>query len=177
MSSFLTGTAHLLHTSPIPKGVLIEEAIAKLHDHEFLIRCDTHMSKFEPLKAEDGESTKDSGLPEGIEPLGPTSFYSVTDIVHTLPAGLWDSNVVSTWELTSLANGTFVRIRSPLSVVLDTIWSIRGGADGSLELVQDVTIRSPRLLVPVVKSQCANDWKPIHANTIAGITKKEPKTT
>lgn len=54
-----------------------------------------------------------------------TSCYRVTDIVHAIPAGIWDTNVVSTYELTKIRDGIFVRIRSPLSTMLETFWEIR----------------------------------------------------
>ena len=91
----------------------------------------------------------------------------MTDLVHTLPAGLWDSNVVSTYEITNIANGLFVRILSPMSVAMDTIWTIKAGEEeGSLELVEDVSINCSRLLVGTVKGLCESGWAKIHAKMI-----------
>ncbi len=73
--------------------------------------------------------------------------------------------MVSTYEFTDTEDGVFVRIRSPLSVVLDTIWTIKG-EDGDLEMVEDANISCSRLLVGVVKSQCENGWAKIHAKMI-----------
>ncbi|KAL2259359.1 hypothetical protein VTK26DRAFT_6984 [Humicola hyalothermophila] len=97
--------------------------------------------------------------------------YRVTDVVHAIPAGIWDTNVVSTYEFVDVRDGVFVRIRSPLSVVMETFWEVRAversGEEGDgkevPELVEDVTIRCSRLLVGLVKKECENGWKKIHA--------------
>ncbi len=121
------------------------------------------MTKFE--KVPDKKPTVP--IPESVKPTGSgEDTYSVTDLVHAVPAGLWDSNVVSVYEFTDTEDGVFVRIRSPLAVVLDTIWTITG-EDGSLEMVEEATIVCSRLLVSFVKSQCEGGWEEIHAKMIA----------
>ena len=108
-----------------------------------------------------------SDLQQDREP----TCYSVTDRVHTLPAGLWDSDVVSTYEFLNTVSGVFVRIRSPLNVVMETEWIVRrkssGEEDGEesqeWELVEDVMIKCSRFLVGVVKSTCESGWEGIHA--------------
>ncbi|KAK4105905.1 hypothetical protein N658DRAFT_417058 [Parathielavia hyrcaniae] len=106
---------------------------------------------------------------EAMMPL--TTCYRVTDVVHAVPAGIWDTNVVSTYEFTDIRDGVFVRIRSPLSIVMDTFWEVRevdGDGDGEgLELVEDMTISCSRLLMGLVRGQCENGWGKIHAKMIA----------
>ena len=121
------------------------------------------LSKLEPL-----ETDAAPAVPDGIKPLGVTKCFRVTDIVHTLPAGVWDSNVISTYEFSNVADGVFVRIRSPLSVVMDTVWRIEG-PPGRLELVEQVTVRCSRLLLPIVKSQLEGVWTGIHKKMIARV--------
>ncbi|KAH6650295.1 hypothetical protein F5144DRAFT_555830 [Chaetomium tenue] len=127
---------------------------------------------------------------EGEAPETVPECYRVTDIVHAIPAGIWDTNVVSVFEITDIEEGWFVRIRSPLSVVMETFWRVRevaGGAGGAgagesgdedgeggegeagpgLELVEEITISCSRLLMGIVKSQCENDWKQIHGKMVA----------
>jgi hypothetical protein len=115
-----------------------------------------------------GEEKKEEGKGEEVLP----TCYRVTDIVHAIPAGIWDTNVVSTYEFTDIRDGLFVRIRSPLSVVMDTFWEVGevdGDGDGEkgLELVEDVTIQCSRLLIGIVRGQCENGWEKIHAKMIA----------
>ena len=155
----------MLHSSTLPQGTTTEQAIRLLlHDHEFFLRCDPHLVKFESITP---EADKKPTLPDAIEGTGETRCYKVTDLVHTLPAGLWDSNVVSTYEMTNLSNGVFVRILSPMSVAMDTIWTIRDGPeDGSLELVEDVNINCSKLLIGTVKGLCESGWGKIHAKMI-----------
>jgi hypothetical protein len=150
----------MVHSSKLPETTTTEQAIAMLRDHEFFLHCDPHMSKFQLV-----ETDSPPPIPEKIKGLGETKSYQVTDVLHTLPAGLWDSNVVSTYEFTDISDGLFVRIRSPLSVVMETVWTIKG-EDGQLELVEDVSINCSRLLVGVVRSQCESGWQKIHEKMI-----------
>ena len=161
----LNGTATVLHSSKLPQGTTKEQAIKLLlHDHEFFLRCDPHLVKFESIEPEKDQT---STLPETLQKTDEMKCYKVTDLVHTLPAGLWDSNVVSTYEMTNIADGLFVRIKSPMSVVMDTIWTIRAGeAEGSVELVEDVSINCSKLLVGTVKGLCESGWSKIHAKMI-----------
>ena len=51
--------------------------------------------------------------------------------------------------------------------IVDTIWTIKPGEEeGSLELVEDVTISCSRLLVGTVKGLCESGWSKIHAKMI-----------
>ncbi|KAK3955969.1 hypothetical protein QBC32DRAFT_332141 [Pseudoneurospora amorphoporcata] len=47
--SLLSTKAQLLHKSPIPPKTTREQAIELLQDHEFLLSCDPHLAKCEPL--------------------------------------------------------------------------------------------------------------------------------
>lgn len=86
------------------------------------------------------------------------------DRVHALPAGLWDSDAVSTSEMVNLERGVFVRLRSPLSIVMETVWEVREveGGDGELEVVEESVISCSRFLAGIVKGQCEANWKAIH---------------
>lgn len=208
----LTGKANVLHTTPLPSGVTRAAGVAMLHDLEFFLRCDPHMADFQEVpvmpaseagavpvesapadKAED-TTTKGSSppapvpapaIPEHITPLAGTSpkVYRVVDVVHALPAGIWDSKVESVYEFTATSAGVFVRIRSPLNVVMETLWEIRDAkpenapAEGTttagttdangLVIAEDVEISCSRLLISVVKSQCEANWKGIHGKMVA----------
>lgn len=175
----LNGTAKVLHKTTLPAGTTRAQGVAMLHDHAFFLSCDPHLIKFSELKADDPRVTaaKDAGkrppLPERVPPMvavpGRTRrFYEVHDLVHNLPMGLWDSNVVSTCEMTDIEGGLFVRLHSPMGVVMDTFWGIapvEGAAEGeaeAFELVEEITISASRLLVGLVKSLCEGGWQKIH---------------
>lgn len=150
-----------MHSSKLPPKASRSQAIAMLHDHTFFLNCDPHLSESKPLNP-----ITPAEIPDTVKPARPTKSYSVTDIVHTIPAGLWDSKVVSTYEITDTADGLFVRIKSPLSIVMDTVWEIREVEGGGLELFENIEIRCSRLLVGVVKSQCEGGWELIHAKML-----------
>jgi len=170
------GTANLTHATPVPVGVTRAAVLAMLRDHEAFLRCDPHMTSFTAVPG--GFSTP-ATLPEALEPLrqGDTQCFSVVDKVAALPAGLWDKELVSENEFTNLADGLFVRLRSPLSVGMETRWTVRGGEEeggegvekAPLELVEEVTISCSRFLVGIVKGQCEAGWKGIHAKMLGGI--------
>lgn len=159
-----------MHSSKLPKGATKEQAIQLLlHNHEFFLECDPHLVKFQPITPETAPV-----VPEEVKGLAEPKTYQVTDLVHTLPAGLWDSNVVSTYEMTNIADGVFVRIKSPMSVVMDTIWTIQGEGE-ELELVEDVAIRCSKLLVGTVKGLCESGWSKIHAKMLAKLESEVSK--
>lgn len=156
-----------------------------LHDHAFFLSCDPHLTKFSELNADDPRVAKDAKkqpqpppLPERVPPMvavagRPRRFYEVHDLVHNLPGGLWDSNVVSTCEMTDVESGLFVRLHSPMGVVMDTCWEIApvDGAEGeAFELVEEITISASRLLVGLVKSLCEGGWQKIHDKMMERLT-------
>ncbi|KXX78711.1 hypothetical protein MMYC01_204580 [Madurella mycetomatis] len=185
----------MVHSSRLPKGTTRSQALAMLSDYEFFLSCDPHLDKFESIPNPETELNPPPTLPDSVKSQlrhpppsqssppeaasdsAPTPVcYRVTDIVHAIPAGIWDTNVVSTYEFTDIRDGVFVRIRSPLSIVMDTFWEVREvdgeGEDQGLELVEDLTIRCSRLLVGIVKGQCEDGWERIHAKMIARLERE-----
>jgi hypothetical protein len=153
-----------------------------VQDHEHFIKCDPHMISYKtkpppppPQSPSDSGATPAPPAPlpawvadkwKPVDAARPPVVYEVTDRIHALPAGLWDSDVVSTSEFWDLEGGVFVRLHSPLSVLMETVWSVRDAEGGGLELVEDVVISCSRLLVGVVKGQCESNWKGIHGNVV-----------
>ncbi|KAL1895198.1 hypothetical protein Sste5346_005343 [Sporothrix stenoceras] len=183
--SFFNTTANLRHTSPLPAGTDKAAAIkTMLQDHKAFIQCGPHSVDCEVVG--DDEASKlaatalashaknEHPLPDSVREVleSPTKekgslkfgVYRVTDLVQTLPAGLWDSKVVSTYEMTDTPAGVYVRIRSPMSIVMDTTWTIIDGEDGKLELVEEIVIYCSRLLIGTVKGLCEGGWQQIHTN-------------
>ncbi|KAF4981071.1 hypothetical protein FZEAL_3047 [Fusarium zealandicum] len=158
-------TAQIRHTSAIPSGIPAPRGIEMLHDHDFFLHCDPHMIKYEGLPT---PSDPAPTVPEtlGINPVAPAKCYSVTDRMHTLPAGLWDSDVVSTVEFFDLDNGLFVRMRGPMGMLMETVWHIQQAEDGSCEMVEDIVISCSRLMIGVVKSSCETGWKGVHSKML-----------
>ncbi|ROW12207.1 hypothetical protein VMCG_00349 [Cytospora schulzeri] len=154
--SFFNTSASLVHSSKLPNQVSQKQGITMLHDHEFFMQCNPHMEEFDVIG-----QVSDAALPDGIEAQSPTTSYKVIDKVATLPKGIWDSTVESTYEFTNTELGLFVRIKSPLNVVMDTVWEIRE-SDSGLELVEDSNIKCSRLLIGVVKSLNEGGWSHIH---------------
>ncbi|PNY26584.1 Uncharacterized protein TCAP_03489 [Tolypocladium capitatum] len=160
-------TATAQHVTPMPAGIAPEKGVELLQDHELFIQCDPHMVKYEPTDTAWGpEPTLPDG--RGVKAVAAPKCYQVTDKVHALPAGLWDSDVVSTYEFINIERGVFVRVRSPLNTSMETVWEIRESAseDGGWELVEDVVIKCSRFLVGIVKNTCETGWKGIHEKMV-----------
>ena len=171
-TSVFSGVGHISHSSKLPEGATKEQAIAMLSDHIFFLHCDPHLQKYDTLTP-DAPPEVPEAIQAKIRGNKGTEVYQVTDLVHTIPAGLWDSNVVSTYEITDITDGLFVRIRSPLSIVMDTVWEIKEGEDGKLELAETITIKCSRFLLGIVTSQCEGGWQKIHAKMLGKLEEKE----
>ena len=159
-------TATVQHVSALPAGVTPEKGVELLQGHEFFIQCDPHMINYEPMDTPAGSVQPTIPGGRGVAAVAAPKCYQVTDKVHALPAGLWDSDVVSTYEFINTEKGVFVRIRSPLNVSMETVWEIRQTENGKWEMVEDVVIKCSRLLVGIIKSTCETGWKGIHEKMI-----------
>ena len=163
----------MLHVTPIPRVVSASKGIELLQGYDFFIKCDPHMIKYEALPNQP-EPSPSIPADRGHVAKGSPKCYQVTDKVHALPAGLWDSDVVSTYEFINIEKGVFVRIRSPLNVTMESVWEIKEGPEGGLVLSEDILIKCSRLLVPVVKSTCESGWQGIHEKMLAKL-QEEPQ--
>ncbi|KAI2615626.1 hypothetical protein GGR54DRAFT_259842 [Hypoxylon sp. NC1633] len=183
--SFFTGTTKLVNASPIPSTVSKEAAVALLHDHAFFLQCDPHyvshraLPQTLPANTENDAETvadrvaaarREYQLPATLEPLGEPAV-KLYEVVDHLPNPVWSSSVVSKEEFVDVADGLWVRIRSPLAVVMETRWFVRErkGGDGEglgLELVEDLDISCSKLLLGIVKAQVVGNWEGIHKKLI-----------
>ncbi|QPC66061.1 hypothetical protein HYE67_008292 [Fusarium culmorum] len=157
-------TAQIQHISPVPAGTAVPKAVEMLHDHVFFLQCDPYMTKHEALPTPKPAPSITDTLE--LKPVGQPKCYSVTDRVHTLPAGLWDSDVVSTYEFINLERGVFVRTRGPMGLVLETVWEIEETTDGGSKIVENVTISCSRLMLGMIKSSCETGWKGVHGKML-----------
>ncbi|ATY60467.1 hypothetical protein A9K55_006680 [Cordyceps militaris] len=165
MSSWFNTTSTLRHVSTVPKGLPASKLAQGLQNHENYIKHNPHMAKYEAIATPTDPAPT---IPEarGVAATGEPDCYRVTDKIHTLPAGLWDSDVVSTYEFINVDNGVFVRIRSPMNVMMESLWLVKDAEDGKVELVEEQVITASRLLMGTVKSMSETGWEGIHASMI-----------
>ncbi|KAH7402259.1 hypothetical protein DE146DRAFT_754849 [Phaeosphaeria sp. MPI-PUGE-AT-0046c] len=160
-SATLRTTATLHHVSPLPPGTAREEAIKALHNHDMLIRLDPEHAHYEALPT-------DAAIPEAKR-------YKITDHMHALPKGIWDSTVTFEAEMTDTEDGILWIIKAPLGLVQRTTWRCLRtesladedkqaveGATSEWSLVEDVEIAANRLLVGTVKGKCEANWPGAH---------------
>ena len=152
-----TGTLH--HRTRLPASTTREQAIALLRDHDFLIHLDPELSHYETV-----EPSPDANPA--------TKFYKVTDIMHTLPKGLWDSTVTFDSEIMDIENGCDWIVRAPLGIYQRSKWVIEDAQDSEGEAgtklcrVEDIAITCSRLLVGTVKSKCQANFPGIHGKFV-----------
>lgn len=158
-------TSTLVHVSAIPEGIPASKLAEGLQNHVNYLKHNPHMAKYEPIATPTDPAPT---IPDarGASATGKPDCYRVTDKVHTLPAGLWDSDVVSTYEFIDVEKGVFVRIRSPMSVMMESLWLVKETEDGKAELVEEQVITASRLLMSTVKSMSEAGWNDIHASMI-----------
>ncbi|KAM3522100.1 hypothetical protein NHJ13051_005855 [Beauveria bassiana] len=165
MSSWFNTTSTLRHVSAIPEGIPASKLVQGLQNHENYIKHNPHMAKYEAIVAP-ADPAPTIPAARGVTATGEPDCYRVTDKVHTLPAGLWDSDIVSTYEMIDVRDGVFVRIRSPMSVMMESLWLVKETEQGRLELVEEQVITASRLLMSTVKSMSEAGWEGIHASMI-----------
>ncbi|KAF1958466.1 hypothetical protein CC80DRAFT_491030 [Byssothecium circinans] len=176
MFSFNT-TANLHHVTPLPPGTTFASALTKLQNHDMLIRLDPEFASYEALPSDPADAPT-------------TKRYKVTDHMHTLPKGLWDTTVTYESHITNTEDGVEWVVKAPLGLVQKTTWRLvksedvgkgkgkavdgdGGDANGTAKeeksewcLVEDAEIKASRLLVGTVKGKCEGNWRGIHAKFI-----------
>lgn len=119
-------------------------------------------ASFESYKVPAAVAGAASGSPAVVK------LYEVQDHV---PNPVYSSNVTSREEMVDFADGLWVRVRSPMAVVMETTWTVReksGGGEGEgLELVEEVYVSCNRMLMGIVKSSVEANWQKIHDKIVA----------
>ncbi|KAI1461737.1 hypothetical protein F4805DRAFT_453616 [Annulohypoxylon moriforme] len=182
-------TTKLSNTSAIPtveggRKITKEAAVALLHNHDFFLKAEPHYVSHRalpPNKPADndgdiGAVREAYSLPADLEPLG-NPKVKLYEVIDHVPNPVWSSSVVSTEEFVDWRDGLWVRIRSPLAVVMETRWTVkeREGEEEGLELVEDVEISCSKLLLAIVKAQVDNNWRGIHSNFIKKLVEDAKK--
>lgn len=149
----------------MPDDIPASKLIDGLQNHVHYMHINPHMVKYESIPAPT-DPAPTIPASRNVTATSEPDCYRVTDKVQTLPAGLWDSDVVSTYEFMNVENGVFVRIRSPMSVLMESLWRVRETDEGKFELVEEQIITASRLLVSTVKSISESGWKGLHASML-----------
>lgn len=156
----------LKHVTALPEDVDRAKGLKLFHEHKFFIESGAPTVKCEVIDTPSNPAPQLASA-RNLKGIAPPKSYEVTEKIHTLPAGLWDSNVTSTYEFTNAENGVFIRIKSPMNTFMESLWTIEAKADGSgYELVEDILIKCSRLLMSTVKGSCETQWKKTHQQII-----------
>jgi hypothetical protein len=134
--------------------------ISLLRNHDLLIRLDPELAQYTMLDPP-VDATNQA-----------TKYYKITDNMHTLPRGLWDTTVSFDAEITDVENGCEWVIHAPLGLLQTSVWTVvpaletDGDEKNTLCLVEDVVISCSRLLVGTVKGKCEENWKGVHGRFV-----------
>ncbi|KAK7941430.1 uncharacterized protein PG986_013817 [Apiospora aurea] len=162
--SFLQGGFTLTNKTPLPAGVTKPAAIAALQDHASPPSTTTPSSS-----SPDYASYQ---VPPSITATALRHQVQVYEVHDHVPNPVWSSDVTSLEEFVDCAEGIWVRVRSPLGIVLETTWFIcekkRGKKDerDGLELVQTLVCTCNRLLASLTKAQVEKGWQQVHEKLI-----------
>ncbi|KAF2267135.1 hypothetical protein CC78DRAFT_530941 [Lojkania enalia] len=177
MASFFNATANLRHVTALPPGISFDSAITFLQNHDLLIKLDPELAYYETLPSN--------------ESMPNTKRYKVTDHMHALPKGLWDTTVTFESHITNIEDGVEWIIKAPLGLVQRTFWRLvkREELEKRKEkpterenheksewcLVEEVEIKASRLLVGTVKGKCEENWRGVHGRFVGHLKAVETK--
>lgn len=115
-------------------------------------------------------------VPAAISVLERTvKLYDVQDHV---PNPVYTSNITSRDELVDTVDGIWVRIRSPMAVVMETTWIVRESSGGdTLELAEEVKVSCNRMLMGIVRSSVEANWQKIHEKIVAQMVEDAKKAS
>ncbi|KXJ91465.1 hypothetical protein Micbo1qcDRAFT_233953 [Microdochium bolleyi] len=179
--SWLSAKQNMTNTSTLPEGATREQALAVLHDHDFMIKCDPHYVKHSREAQPSASTATDYAqaaqaftLPDLASIGKPTGGQSEADpyvnvymLTDDLPNPFFSSTINSRLEYLNLESGLWTRVSSPMGVVLETAWIIRdaessGGDGGDLELHQEIVITANKMLMGTVRGKIEANRGGIH---------------
>ncbi|TDZ58496.1 hypothetical protein CTRI78_v005363 [Colletotrichum trifolii] len=154
----------LKHTTPVPSAMSRDHVLNLLHNAEHHVTCDPNMKSYVPFTP-----PKPHELPKDIDPIASTVCYAVTDSVPTpVLSKVWERESVSRFHFTNTQDGCYVYTMCPLSVTLDTRWTVLESANGGLELEEAVEVKCSRIWAGLVKEQLEKNWKDYHKVFLSG---------
>ncbi|KAK8126907.1 uncharacterized protein PG998_002666 [Apiospora kogelbergensis] len=169
---------HHPQQNPLPPRLTKPAALAALHNHDQFLSADPHLTSYKRLSAP-GEVSGDYAsyqVPASIVPIAAADGdqVKVYEVHDHVPNPVWSSDVTSVEEFVDCADGVWVRVRSPLGIVLETTWNKNGTAEeeeeeATLELVQTCECRCNRLLASICKGQIEKGWREVHQKLIQGM--------
>ncbi|ETS87051.1 hypothetical protein PFICI_00879 [Pestalotiopsis fici W106-1] len=196
--SFLNTTANLRNTTPIPLPPSKRQgAVALLHDHDFYLHCDPHLTDYKAVEAPTNPAPTFASykVPAPVSALaGANPTVKLYEVHDHVPNPVYSSNVKSNEEMVDFADGLWVRVRSPMGVMMETTWTVRertdnktqeegGGGenaaadDSGLELVEEVYVSCNRMLMGLVKSSVEANWQKIHDKIVSRMVEDAGKAT
>lgn len=142
-------------------GLTKTSAIEKLRDRPFFLECDPYLVSYD-AKPEPAWDAYD--VPKGLQPLSQrVEIYQVKDKYENPIMG---SDINSTYEFIDMADGFWVRVRSPMGTTMESTFTVREKGDGSgnLEVVQECDCKCNKALSSIVKKDLDKNYTLIVEN-------------
>jgi hypothetical protein len=127
--------ANFIHITPVPSGISRDAAISQLHDHRAMIELNPLVIRHELTHP------PPTATPDEAE-LG--TWYTITDLIHYLPAGLWKGETSYKACFYNLPVGIQTHVLAPAGVDIRSKWSIGGNEPHEPREPDELGIDKPR---------------------------------
>ncbi|KAI6383292.1 hypothetical protein MCOR25_000212 [Pyricularia grisea] len=151
---FMETSFPLSHRHDIPAGVDKATAIAKLHDHASIIDCGPYVvSRTQQPSPAWGSYDKPKNVKFASEKV------DVYEVKNKYENPIMGSDIKSTYEFIDTTEGVFVRVHSPMGVVMESFWTVQEKGDGSLELVHELQGKCNKALAGIAKKDADKNYE------------------
>lgn len=135
-------------TIPAGSGATKASAIDTLHHHTAFLDCGPFLVSYSLAPEPVWDAYE---VPKGLKPLANrVESYNVKNKYENPIMG---ADISSTYEFIDLADGIWVRTRSPMGTVLDSTYTVREGAEGGLEILYQAECRCNKALIGMAKKE------------------------
>ncbi|EHA51926.1 hypothetical protein MGG_05907 [Pyricularia oryzae 70-15] len=151
---FLETSFPLSHKHAIPAGVDKATAIAKLHDHIYIIDCGPYVTSRTPQPSPAWDSyDKPKGVTFASEKV------DVHEVRNKYENPIMGSDIKSTYYFIDTTEGVFIRVHSPMGTVIESIFTVKEKSDGSLELCHELQGRCNKALAGICKKDADKNYE------------------
>jgi hypothetical protein len=163
--SFLFSTLSHNLTTPIP-GSDTAAAVALLHEHEFIIKCNPLITSHTLLSAQDAPfpSKSSSAAVPAASDSDTSSQWHTYEIVESIPhlGGVFHQSVTSLATFKNTPDGVLTKVKAPAGLEIESEWVMKETGSGSLELVEKASGACVVLLARKVSASIAKNYGIIH---------------
>ncbi|TLD30863.1 hypothetical protein PspLS_03030 [Pyricularia sp. CBS 133598] len=164
---FMETTFPLSHRHAIPAGVDKASAIEKLHEHVFVINCSPYVVSQSPQPSPSWDSYD---KPKNTQFTSQT--VHVYEVKNKYENPIMGADIKSRYEFIDTADGVFLRVHNPMGVVMESFFTVKEKADGSLEVVHELEARCNKALAGLAKKDADKNYDILVGIMAKGLAEK-----